>query len=159
MNVLFLCTANSCRSILAEAIFNHLAPAGWYVLSAGSHPAGQVHPRVLALLTRTGISTEGYYSKSPDNLPATPDIVITVCAGVAGETCPFYPGQVPCAHWDIQDPAQATGTDREIDAAFLTCYRILRAHVEAFLALPLDTLRQDKAAFKVEMDKISTLTT
>ena len=80
MNVLFLCTGNSCRSILGEATFNHLAPAGWHAMSAGSKPAGNVHPRSLALLAREGISTEGYYSKSWENLPATPDIVITFAA-------------------------------------------------------------------------------
>ncbi len=90
MNVLFLCTGNSCRSILAEATFNHLAPAGWRALSAGSRPTGQVHPRSLALLAREQISTAGVASKSWDELPATPDIVITVCASAAGEACPAY---------------------------------------------------------------------
>lgn len=80
MNVLFLCTGNSCRSVLAEATFNHLAPAGWRAMSAGSHPAGYVHPRALALLAREGISTEGYFSKSWNDLPQTPDIVVTVCS-------------------------------------------------------------------------------
>lgn len=88
MNVLFLCTGNSCRSVLAEATFNHLAPAGWRAMSAGSHPAGYVHPRALALLAREGISTEGYFSKLWDGLPQTPDIVVTVCSNAAGETCP-----------------------------------------------------------------------
>ncbi|WP_024302667.1 arsenate reductase ArsC [Pseudogulbenkiania sp. MAI-1] len=157
MNVLFLCTGNSCRSILGEATFNHLAPEGWHAMSAGSKPTGQVHPRSLALLAREGISTEGYYSKSWDNLPATPDIVITVCASAAGETCPAYLGPVLRTHWGVEDPAHATGTDEEIDAAFMTAYRILRARIEAFLALPLDTLRHDKAALKAAMDKIATL--
>jgi len=94
MNVLFLCTGNSCRSILGEATFNHLAPPGWQALSAGSRPTGQVHPRSLALLAREGIATEGYYSKSWDALPLTPDIVITVCGSAAGETCPAYLGPV-----------------------------------------------------------------
>ena len=158
MNVLFLCTGNSCRSILGEATFNHLAPEGWRAMSAGSRPTGQVHPRSLALLAREGISTEGYHSKSWDNLPATPDIVITVCASAAGETCPAYLGPVLRTHWGVEDPAHATGTDEEIDAAFMTAYRILRARIEAFLALPLATLQQDKAALKAEMDKIATLT-
>src|SRR3546814_859843 len=85
MNVLFLCTGNSCRSILAEATFNHLAPAGWSAMSAGSHPTGQVHPRSLALLAREGISADGYASKSWDNLPRTPDVVVTVCASARSE--------------------------------------------------------------------------
>ncbi|MBC3919213.1 arsenate reductase ArsC [Undibacterium sp. CY18W] len=157
MNVLFLCTGNSCRSILGEATFNHLAPAGWKAMSAGSKPTGQVHPRSLALLAREGISIEGYVSKSWDNLPATPDIVITVCASAAGETCPAYLGPVLRTHWGVEDPAHATGTDEEIDAAFMTAYRILRARIEAFLALPLETLAQDKQKFKEELDRIGGL--
>jgi arsenate reductase len=157
MNVLFLCTGNSCRSILGEASFNHLAPAGWRAMSAGSKPTGQVHPRSLALLAREGISTEGYYSKSWENLPATPDIVITVCASAAGETCPAYLGPVLRTHWGVADPAHATGTDEEIDAAFMQAYRILRARIEAFLALPLAQLKDDKAALKAEMDKIAVI--
>jgi len=157
MNVLFLCTGNSCRSILGEATFNHLAPAGWRAMSAGSKPTGQVHPRSLALLAREGINTEGYFSKSWDNLPATPDIVITVCASAAGETCPAYLGPVLRTHWGVEDPAHATGTDDEIDASFMQAYRILRARIEAFLALPLDTLQHDKAALKAEMDKIANI--
>ncbi|WP_420475146.1 arsenate reductase ArsC [Noviherbaspirillum sp. ST9] len=155
MNVLILCTGNSCRSILGEATFNHLAPVGWRAMSAGSKPTGQVHPRSLALLQREGISTDGYYSKSWDNLPATPDIVITVCASAAGETCPAYLGPVLRTHWGVEDPAHATGTDEEIDAAFMQAYRILRQRIEAFFALPLNTLKHDKAALKAEMDKIA----
>lgn len=154
MNVLFLCTGNSCRSILGEATFNHLAPAGWLAMSAGSKPAGYVHPRSLALLAREGIATEGYVSKSWDNLPATPDIVITVCASAAGETCPAYLGQVMRTHWGVQDPAHATGTDAEIDAAFMTAYRILRARIDAFLALPLDELKNDRARMQAALDRI-----
>lgn len=156
MNVLFLCTGNSCRSILGEATFNHLAPAGWHAMSAGSKPTGQVHPRSLALLAREGIATDGYYSKSWENLPATPDIVISVCGNAANETCPAYLGPVLRTHWGVEDPAHVTGTDAEIDAAFLTAYRILRARIEAFFALPLDTLQHDKAALKAEMDRIAT---
>ena len=157
MNILFLCTGNSCRSILAEATFNHLAPAGWRAMSAGSHPTGQVHPRSLALLAREGISTAGVHSKSWDNLPAMPDIVVTVCASAAGETCPAYLGPVLRTHWGVGDPAHATGTDAEIDAAFVRAYRILRARIEALLALPLATLARDKAALKAAMDRIATL--
>lgn len=157
MNVLFLCTGNSCRSILGEATFNHLAPAGWRAMSAGSKPTGQVHPRSIILLAREGIATEGYFSKSWDNLPATPDIVITVCASAAGETCPAYLGPVLRTHWGVEDPAHATGTDEEIDASFMQAYRILRARIEAFLALPLETLQGDKNALKAEMDKIANI--
>ena len=154
MNVLFLCTGNSCRSILAEATFNHLAPAGWRAMSAGSKPTGQVHPRSLALLAREGIATDGYSSKSWDNLPATPEIVITVCASAAGETCPAYLGPAMRSHWGVEDPAHATGSDADIDAAFLTAYSILRARIEALLALPLAELRRDPARLKAELDRI-----
>ncbi len=156
-HILFLCTGNSCRSILAEATFNHLAPAGWRALSAGSQPTGQVHPRSLALLAREGIPTEGYSSKSWDKLPATPDIVVTVCSNAAGETCPAYLGSVVRTHWGVDDPAHASGTDAEIDAAFMTAYRILRGRIEAFLALPLDALQNDPARLKTELDRIGAL--
>ena len=161
MNILFLCTGNSCRSILAEAVFNHLAPAGWRALSAGSQPTGQVHPRSLALLAREGISTEGVASKSWDRLPAMPDIVITVCASAAGETCPAYlnPALGPLlrSHWGVDDPAHASGSEAEIDAAFMRAYRILRARIEALLTLPLDQLQQDKVQLQAELDRIGTL--
>ena len=157
MNILFLCTGNSCRSILAEATFNHLAPADWTAMSAGSKPTGQVHPRSLALLAREGISTEGCHSKSWDNLPLPPDVVITVCSNAAGETCPAYLGRVVRSHWGVDDPAHATGTDAEIDAAFRSAYGILRARIEAFLALPLAELKDDPARLKAELDRIGTL--
>lgn len=154
MNILFLCTGNSCRSILAEATFNHLAPAGWAAISAGSKPTGAVHPRSLALLAREGISTKGYHSKSWDDLPVPPDIVITVCSNAAGESCPVYLAKAVRSHWGVEDPAHATGTDSEIDAAFLTAYRILRARIEAFLALPLDEFSNDPARLKEQLDRI-----
>jgi arsenate reductase len=138
MNVLFLCTGNSCRSILGEATFNHLAPPGWRAMSAG-------------------ISTEGYYSKSWNDLPVTPDIVLSVCGNAANETCPAYLGPVLRSHWGVEDPAHVTGTDAEIDAAFMTAYRILRHRIEQFLALPLNELQNDPEHLKVELDRISTL--
>lgn len=157
MNVLILCTGNSCRSILGEATFNHLAPAGWKAMSAGSQPAGHVHPRSLALLAREGISTEGYFSKSWDKLPVTPDIVITVCASAAGETCPTYLGPVLRTHWGVEDPGHVTGTEEEIEASFMQAYRILRTRIEAFLALPLDEMKTDRFRLKAELDRIGTL--
>ena len=157
MNILFLCTGNSCRSILGEATFNHLAPESWRAVSAGSQPTGQVHPRSLALLEREGISTEGYYSKSWNDLPVAPDIVISVCASAASETCPVYLGPVMRAHWGVEDPAHATGTDEEIDAVFMKAYTILRARIEAFLSLPLEELKVDPARMKAELDRIGTL--
>ena len=154
MNVLFLCTGNSCRSILGEATFNHLAPEGWHAMSAGSKPTGKVHPRSLALLEREGIAIDGCHSKSWDALPVTPDVVITVCSSAAGETCPAYLGPVLRTHWGVDDPAHATGTDLEIDAAFMAAYRTLRRRIEAFIALPLHDLQQDRARLKLELDRI-----
>ncbi len=154
MNVLFLCTGNSCRSILAEATLNHLAGNSWRAMSAGSQPTGHVNPRSLALLAREGIATNGLYSKSWDKLRTTPDVVITVCASAAGETCPAYLGPVLRAHWDVDDPAHATGTDQEIAAAFTKAYRILRARIEAFLALPLENIQHDRVRLKTELDRI-----
>ncbi len=152
--VLFLCTGNSCRSILAEATFNHLAPAGWLAISAGSHPTGSVHPRSLALLAREGIATTGYHSKSWDGLRVTPEIVVTVCASAAGETCPAYLGPAVRARWGVDDPAHATGTDAEINAAFDRAYRSLRARIEAFFALPPAELMRDRTAFARALQRI-----
>ena len=157
MNVLFLCTGNSCRSILAEATFNHLAPAGWRAMSAGSRPAGEVHARSLALLAREGIATAGLYSKSWDRLPVIPDIVVTVCSSAARETCPVYLGSALRTHWGVDDPAYARGSDSEVDAAFMTAYRILRTRIEAFLALPLDELNNDRTHLKAELDRVGRL--
>jgi arsenate reductase len=154
MNVLFLCTGNSCRSILGEATFNALAPPGWRALSAGRRPTGTVHPRSLALLAREGIATDGLYSKSWDELPVVPDIVISVCASAAGEACPVYVAEALRTHWGVDDPAHATGTDAEINAAFDSAYRILRARIEAFLALPLAALAADRGRLKADLDRI-----
>lgn len=157
MNVLFLCTGNSCRSILAEATFNHLAPPGWRAWSAGSNPTGNVHPRSLALLAREGIAASYCASKSWNDLAMTPDIVVTVCASAAGETCPAYLGPALRTHWGVDDPAHARGSDAEVDAAFDRAYRILRRRIESLLALPRATLTGDRAALKRELDRIGTL--
>lgn len=148
MNILFLCTGNSCRSILAEATFNALAPKGLQAMSAGSHPTGEVHPRSIALLQRKGIATEGYYSKSWHDLPAIPDIVITVCGNAAGETCPAYLGNAVRAHWGVEDPAKAIGTEAEIEAAFEKAYSILRKRIEAFFAINLKGIPNQEALTK-----------
>lgn len=158
VNVLFLCTGNSCRSVLSEATFNHLAPEGLRAISAGSQPAGQLHPRAVALLHRKGISTEGYFSKSWDGLPVTPDIVITVCSSAAGETCPAYLGPVVRTHWGVEDPSHVVATEEEIEIAFEEAYAIIRARIEAFLALPLDELMSDKAKLKAALDPIGEIT-
>lgn len=157
MNILFLCTGNSCRSVLSEAAFNHLAPAGVKAISAGSQPAGKLHPRAVELLHSKGISTEGYYSKSWNDLPVAPDIVVTVCGSAAGETCPAYLGPVLRTHWGVDDPGHVVGSEEEIDSAFEQTYQIIRTRIEAFLALPLNELATDKARLKAELDKIGTI--
>jgi arsenate reductase len=156
--ILFLCTGNSCRSILAEVTFNALAAPAMHAVSAGSHPAGYVHPRSLALLRREGFSTEGLSSKSWDDLTITPDIVITVCASAAGETCPAYLGPAIRAHWGVEDPAKATGNEAEIEAAFDTAYRILRHRIEAMCQLPVAGLMEkDPAQLRAELARIGSL--
>ncbi|MEI8208544.1 MAG: arsenate reductase ArsC [Methylococcales bacterium] len=157
MNVLFLCTGNSCRSLMGEATFNHLAPEGWHALSAGSKPLGQLNKGAVALLQEKGISIEGYYSKSWNDLPLTPDIVISVCGNAANETCPAYLGPVLRSHWGVEDPAHFEGTETEIKAAFETAYGILRYRIEQFLALPLNELKQDRDRLKAELDRIGSL--
>ncbi|QOY95035.1 arsenate reductase ArsC [Massilia sp. UMI-21] len=162
MHILFLCTGNSCRSLISEAVFNHLAPRGWHALSAGSQPTGRLNARALQLLAEKGIPTEGYYSKSWDALPVTPDIVVTVCASAAGETCPAYlgaasPTPILRTHWGVDDPSHVEGSEERITAAFERAYAILRARIEAFLALPLDELAQDRARFKAALDHIGSL--
>jgi len=157
MNVLFLCTGNSCRSLIGEATFNHLAPEGWHAISAGSKPLGRLNAGALALLEQQGISTEGYYSKSWNDLPVTPDIVLSVCGNAANEICPAYLGPVMRSHWGVEDPAHAEGSEEEIKAAFMTAYKILRHRIEQFLALPLTELQNDPARLKAELDRIGTL--
>ena len=142
---------------MAEATFNALAPTGLQAMSAGSRPAGEVHPRSIALLRQKGIAADGYYSKSWDAMPITPDIVITVCGNAAGEACPAYLGKVIRAHWGVEDPATATGTDAEIDAAFETAYLILRKRIEAFLALDLIRFKTPEAIAQ-QLEKIGLLT-
>lgn len=157
MNVLFLCTGNSCRSIIAEALFNHMAPQGMHAMSAGSNPTGQVHPRSLALLQRKGIPAEGYYSKSWDEISVKPDLVVTVCDNAAGEVCPAFLGEALRSHWGVEDPARATGTEAEIDAAFEHAYAILRKRIEAFLSLsPEVMLSSDQ--LKKELHRIGNYT-
>lgn len=154
MNVLFLCTGNSCRSLISEAVFNHIAPEGLHAISAGSQPIGKLNEKAVALLASKGISTEAYYSKSWNDLPVTPDVVVTVCASAAGETCPVYLGPVLRTHWGVEDPGHVVGTEEEINTAFEKAYATLRARIEAFLALPLEELKGDRERFKAELDRI-----
>ena len=155
--ILFLCTGNSCRSILAEATFNHLAPPGLRACSAGSRPTGWVHPRALALLASEGIDASGCSSKSWDALVEAPDVLISVCGNAAGEACPAYLGGALRAHWGVEDPAVVQGSAEVIDAAFATAYRTLRRRIEAFLALPLSSLDGDPAELREELQRIGAL--
>jgi protein-tyrosine-phosphatase len=158
MNILVLCTGNSARSILLEAILNrHGADRGLQAFSAGSHPAGRVHPQSLALLAAKGYPTGQLRSKSWDEfgLAEAPrmDAVITVCASAAGETCPFWPGAPIRAHWGVEDPAAAP--EPEQPAAFAATYDRLAVRAAALLALPLPQL--DRARLASELARIGTL--
>jgi len=156
MRVLFMCTANSCRSILSEAMFNHLAPEGFTAISAGSFPKGQVLPRSLITLERAGISTAGLSSKGNEAFASTPpDIVITVCDNAAGEPCPVYFGPALKAHWGLQDPSEVVGDETEISTAFNATLTQIERRCRAFLALPFADLGRD--ALKRELDRIGQL--
>lgn len=156
MKVLFLCTANSCRSILSEAVFNHLAPAGMKAFSAGSQPKGQVHPLSIAALQRAGISTDGLSSKSSDShAELAPDFVITVCDKAAGEACPIFFGPAVKAHWGLSDPSDLQGSAAELDEAFDATLEHIKRRITAFLALPFEKL--DAAQLKAELARIGTL--
>lgn len=143
-NVLFLCTGNSARSILAEALLNKAGRGRFHAFSAGSFPKGAVHPSALALVEALGLPTTGLRSKSWDEFakPDAPqlDFVITVCDNAAGEVCPVWPGMPVTAHWGIPDPAAATGSDAEIAAAFALAARQMRARIDLFLSLPLASI-------------------
>lgn len=143
--VLFLCTGNSARSILAEALMNHLGAArGFHAVSAGSHPKGAVHPGALRVLERNHLPVEGFRSKSWDEfaLPgAAPlDFVFTVCDQAAGEVCPVWPGQPITAHWGMPDPAAVEGPEEAIELAFRNAFLTLKRRIELMLALPLASL-------------------
>jgi arsenate reductase len=155
-NVLFLCTGNSARSILAEAILNKKGFPHFTAYSAGSHPKGSVHPAALRQLAKVGLPTFGYRSKSWDEFskPDAPkfDFIITVCDNAANEVCPVWPGHPISAHWGIPDPAAVQGSDEEIARAFNTAYVDLERRIDLFLALPLASLEQ--LAVQREMDSI-----
>lgn len=156
MRVLFMCTANSCRSILSEAMFNHLAPAGFTAVSAGSFPKGQVLPRSLLTLQKNGIAIDGLHSKGNDAFENNPpDIVITVCDKAAGETCPVYFGPALKAHWGLEDPSDVIGDEAAIEAAFHATLMRIGQRCQAFLDLPVHSLSREQ--LKVELDRIGTL--
>jgi arsenate reductase (thioredoxin) len=143
-NVLFLCTGNSARSIIAEAILNKLGAGNFHAYSAGSHPKGRVHPEALKLLQSLGYDTTDFRSKSWVEFLKEPqfDFVFTVCDNAAEEVCPVWPGQPMTAHWGISDPAEATGNPAEIALAFKEAYRLLNQRIGIFISLPLRSLNQ-----------------
>ena len=155
-NVLILCTGNSARSILGEAVFNHHGGGKFRAYSAGSKPAGQPNPFAIDLLKREGIDTAFARSKSWDEfaLPDAPkmDFVITVCDSAAAEECPYWPGAPVSAHWGLPDPAAVEGSDAEKAVAFAQTYAALMRRVGAFAALPIDTL--DTLAMKTKLSDI-----
>ncbi len=155
-NVLFLCTGNSARSILAEAILNRRGGPNFTAYSAGSHPSGAVRPEALRQLEMAGLSTEGLRSKSWDEFaaPGAPrmDFVFTVCDNAAREVCPLWPGQPMTAHWGVPDPAAVAGTPEEVERAYRAAFSILERRISLLLALPLASL--DSLAVKRELDKI-----
>ena len=155
-NVLFLCTGNSARSILAEAILNKEGAGRFRAYSAGSFPKGAVHPAALKLLGELGYPTDGYRSKSWDEFaaPGAPplDFVFTVCDNAAGETCPIWPGRPMTAHWGIEDPAEVEGTDIQKEAAFIAALRYLKNRIAIFTSLPLGSI--DKMSLRTRLRDI-----
>lgn len=155
-NVLFLCTGNSARSIMAEAIMNYKGRPNFTAYSAGSHPSGAVRPEAIAELKNAHLPTEGLRSKSWDEFakPDAPklDFVFTVCDNAAKEVCPFWPGQPQTAHWGVPDPAAVRGTAEEIKRAYRDAFLTLERRIVLFLCLPLATI--DKLAIKRELDNL-----
>ncbi len=145
LNVLFLCTGNSCRSIMAEGLLKELGKGRFGSFSAGSFPIGKVHPVSLTTLQRHGISPLGYESKSWDIFKDCTEfhIVITVCNNAAGEVCPIFPGNPIKAHWGTPDPAHFQGAPEEIEAEFDRVYGILERRIKALVALPIEKLKDD----------------
>jgi arsenate reductase len=155
-NVLFLCTGNSARSIMAEAILNHRGKGVFTAYSAGSHPSGTPRPEALREIASAGMSTEGLRSKSWDEfaLPGAPrlNFVFTVCDSAAKEPCPYWPGQPMTAHWGVPDPAAVNGTPEEIERAFNDAFVVLDRRIGLFLALPMSTV--EELAIHKEIERI-----
>jgi len=160
-NVLFLCTGNSARSIMAEAILNFKGNANFTAFSAGSHPSGSVREEAIRQLERVHIPTEGLRSKSWEEFsrPGAPklDFVITVCDNAAKEVCPIWPGQPISAHWGVPDPAAVQGSEEEIARAYRDAFFMLERRISLFLCLPLASL--DRLALKKELDEIGQTST
>ena len=159
LNVLFLCTGNSARSILAESILNQIGKGRFQAFSAGSHPSGMINPFVLELLRQQGLPSIGLRSKSWEEF-ATPDAplldyVFTVCDNAAGEVCPVWPGQPMTAHWGIEDPAAVEGSDDAKRNAVSTAFRLLNRRISLFVSLPISKL--DAMSLKHELDVIGEL--
>jgi arsenate reductase len=156
VNVLFLCTGNSARSILAEAYLNSAGQGRFSAHSAGSHPAGRVNPYALELLEKNRLPTAGLRSKNWDEFAGAGapklDLIFTVCDNAAGETCPVWPGQPITAHWGVPDPAAVQGTDAEKRKAFLRAFTELSARINLLLALPVDKL--DRLVLQKKLDDI-----
>lgn len=155
-NVLFLCTGNSARSIMAEAILNHKGKPRFTAYSAGSHPTGKVRPEALQRLLDAHIQTQGLRSKSWDEFaqPAAPrlDFIFTVCDNAANEVCPYWPGQPMTAHWGVPDPAAVQGSSEQIEKGFRDAFFMLDRRIGLFLSLPLSSL--DRLAIQKEINRI-----
>jgi arsenate reductase len=158
-NVLFLCTGNSARSILAEAIVNRDGKGRFHAYSAGSRPRGEVNPYALALLTNAGFDVSGLRSKSWDEFARARgpvmDFVFTVCDDAAGEACPVWPGQPMTAHWGVPDPAKAIGTDAQMALAFADTFRMLDNRISVFLSLPLGKL--DRLSLQAQLNNVGAM--
>ena len=156
MNVLFICTGNSARSIIAESLLNQLGGGKFRAYSAGSHPAGFVNPKALELLERNRFRTGNLRSKNWEEFagPDAPqmDFVLTVCDKAAGEVCPVWPGQPMSAHWGVEDPATVTGTPAQIEKAFADAFMVLQRRIALFLNLPLEKL--ERLSLLKELQKI-----
>ena len=155
-NVLFLCTGNSARSIMAEALLNAKGKPNFTAYSAGSHPSGMVRPEALKQIELAKLPTTGFRSKSWEEFAKSDapklDFVFTVCDNAANEVCPVWPGQPMTAHWGVPDPAAAKGTEEEVQRAFRDAFFILRRRIDLFLSLPLKTI--DTLALQREVDNI-----
>ena len=150
LNVLIICTGNSCRSVMGEALLNHHGQGRIRAFSAGSHPIGRINQGALATLKRHRLPTEGYQSQSWEDFEDTPmDIVITVCDNAAGETCPVYLTQAVRAHWGVSDPGHVEGTEEEKIAAFEQTFATLAVRVKKMLELPVETLPRDELTRKL----------
>jgi len=156
MKVLFMCTANSCRSVLSEGLFNHLAPDGFTAVSSGSFPCGRLNPRAVSTLQGLNIDTSTLYSKGSEVFAdAPPDVVITVCDKAAGEPCPVFFGPAVKSHWGLADPSDVQGTDSEVQAAFDATVAQIRKRFDAFFKLDHSALTPEQ--LKLELDRIGQL--